>query len=86
MKKPIKEYREEIQRAFDSQGTWGDRWKQWETILRQLAEDMREECAGVCDIYFHDIAVKNIHNDDVASKIAFAVTELRTAIESIKIE
>jgi len=44
--KTIKEYREEIQRAFDSQGTWGDRWKQWETILRQYGEDVKAECVN----------------------------------------
>ena len=51
--KKIKEYRRDLQKevriAFADGGEWGDRWEQWETILRQYGEDVREECAKIVE-------------------------------------
>ena len=78
--KKIKEYRRDLQKevriAFADGGEWGDRWEQWETILRQVAEDVREECAMTAEMpsLECDCLESYCHNNDAVR------------IRSIKIE
>ena len=75
------EYRKEVQRAFDNGGTWGDRWEQWETILRQFGENVREECALLCESNIVD-KEHNLEIDGINSCHEFDAKKIR----SIKIE